>query len=72
MKVTYVPLLRVQRDLYDLPRNGERFRAYLATMTDPITRDLKLPLVAMNPMGKEHVPALLDEWMAPTNSAICF
>jgi len=62
--LTFVPLLRVQRDLYDLPRDMTRFRAYLSTMTDPVTRDLKLPLVAMNPMGKEHVPALLDQWMA--------
>ena len=33
-------------------------------MTDAATGDLKLPLVAMNPMGKEHAPALLDEWIA--------
>lgn len=64
MKLTFVPLLQIQRDLYDLPRNMERFQAYLATMTDVSTGDLKLPLVAMNPMGKEHVPALLDEWLA--------
>src|SRR3954471_21253896 len=64
MTLTFVPLLQIQRDLYDLPRNMERFNAYLATMKDPVTGDLKLPLVAMNPMGKEHVPALLDEWIA--------
>jgi len=64
MTLTYVPLLQIQRNLYDLPRNMERFRAYLATMTDASTGDLKLPLVAMNPMGKEHVPELLDAWMA--------
>jgi len=64
MKLTFVRLLQIQRDLYGLPRNMERFRAYLATMTVPATGDLKLPLVAMNPMGKEHVPALLDEWIA--------
>jgi len=64
MKLTFVPLLQVQRDLYDLPRDMTRFRAYIDAMTDPVTGDLKYPLVAMNPMGKEHVPALLDEWMA--------
>jgi hypothetical protein len=64
MKLAFVPLLQIQRDLYGLPRNMERFKAYLATMTDPSTGDLRYPLVAMNPMGKEHVPALLDEWMA--------
>ena len=64
MKLEYVPLLQVQRELYSLPRGMERFQAYLATMVDPETRDLKLPLVALNPMGKEHVPALLDEYLA--------
>jgi hypothetical protein len=32
-------------------------------MRDGATGDLRYPLVAMNPMGKEHVPALLDEWL---------
>lgn len=64
MKLQYVPLLQLQRDLYQMPRGMERFRQYLATMIDPTTRDLKLPLVAMNPMGKDHVPMLLDELLA--------
>jgi len=64
MKLEYVPLLRVQRDLYQLPRGFDRFRDYLRTMIDPDTADLKLPLVAMNPMGKEHLPQLLDRLLA--------
>jgi hypothetical protein len=60
MKLEFVPLLQVQRELYRLPRGWERFHAYLSTMIDPETRDLKLPLVAMNPMGKDHLPVLLD------------
>jgi hypothetical protein len=65
MQLEYVPLLQIQRDLYRLPRGYERFRAYLKTMIDPETRDLSLPpLVAMNPMGKDHVPALLDQLLA--------
>lgn len=64
MTLTFVPLLQIQRRLYDLPRNMERFNAYIATMTNRATGDLRYPLVAMNPMGKEHVPALLDEWIA--------
>jgi hypothetical protein len=63
MDTEYVRLLEIQRDLYDLPRGVERFRAYLRTMTDPATGDLALPLVPMNPMGKEHVPALLDDYI---------
>src|SRR5262245_11435904 len=63
MTIDYVRLLQVQRDLYELPRGFVRFRAYLRTMVDPATGDLALPLVPMNPMGKEHVPALLDDYL---------
>jgi hypothetical protein len=64
MVLSYVPLLKVQRDLYALPRGMERFREYIKTMTDAQTGDLALPLVAMNPMGKDHVPALIDDYLA--------
>ena len=64
MNLTYVPLLQVQRDLYAMPRGFERFRHYLRTMLDDETGDLKLPLVGMNPMGKEHLPIFLDQLMA--------
>jgi hypothetical protein len=42
----------------------ERFRAYLQAMTDAETGELARPLAAMNPMGKDHVPALLDSLLA--------
>jgi hypothetical protein len=64
MNLTFLPLLQVQRDLYALPRGMERFREYIRTMTDPETGDLALPLVAMNPMGKDHIPALIDDYVA--------
>ncbi len=64
MTLTFVPLLQVQRDLYSMPRGMERFREYIKTMTDAGTGDLALPLVAMNPMGKDHVPALIDDYLA--------
>jgi hypothetical protein len=64
MVLSFVPLLKVQRDLYALPRGMERFREYIKTMTDAETGDLALPLVAMNPMGKDHVPALIDDYLA--------
>ena len=63
MRLEFVRLLQIQRDLYSLPRGWERFQAYLRTMTDEQTGDLALPLVAMNPMGKDHVPALLDDYL---------
>jgi hypothetical protein len=70
MVLSFVPLLRVQRELYALPRGMERFREYIKTMTDAETGDLALPLVAMNPMGKDHVPALLDDYLALGAEAI--
>jgi hypothetical protein len=47
-----------------MPRGMERFREYIKTMMDAETGDLALPLVAMNPMGKDHVPALIDDYLA--------
>lgn len=64
MTLEFVPLLQIQRDLYAMPRGMERFREYIKTMTDAESGDLALPLVAMNPMGKDHIPALLDEYIA--------
>ena len=61
MNIEFVPLLQIQRDLYSLPKRPGRVRAYLKTMVNSDGTDVRLPpLVAMNPMGKDHVPALLD------------
>jgi hypothetical protein len=70
MNLTFVPLLRVQRELYSKPRGMERFRDYIKTMTDAATGDLALPLVAMNPMGKDHVAALIDDYLALDAEAV--
>ena len=64
MKLTYVPLLQTQRNLYDLPRGGARFQEYLDTMRTADGSDIELPLAAMNPMAKEHVPQMLDDLLA--------
>jgi hypothetical protein len=61
MNIDYVPLLQIARDLQDMPRGMARFRQYLRTIFDHIEMDFELiPLIAMNPMGKEHVTAILD------------
>jgi hypothetical protein len=64
MDITWLDLLAIQRDLYRLPRNYDRFREYLQTMIKPDGTGLELPLVAMNPMAHDHVPALLDQYLA--------
>lgn len=65
MKLEFVPLLRLQRDFYTLPRGQERFHVYLETMLNADASDVELPpLIAMNPMGKDHVPSMLDALLA--------
>ena len=63
MKLEYVPLLQIQRDLYEMPRGGARFQAYIDTLRDQ-SGGMALPLAGMNPMGKSHLPALLDDYLA--------
>ena len=64
MELSYLPLLKVQRDIYRMPRGMERFHEYLRTMRSAETGDLDVPLVAMNPMGKDHVPGLIDQFLS--------
>jgi hypothetical protein len=65
VKLEYVPLFQVQRNLQGLPRDYERFREYLRTIRSQGGKGLELPsLIAMNPMGKEHVTDLLDALLA--------
>lgn len=63
MNLTYVPLLQIQRDLYDVPPGRTRFDTYIATMTDA-DGNMKYPFSALNPMAKGHVPALFDAYLA--------
>jgi len=78
MNLEYVPLLRVMRDIQSVPRgsppdfNGKkRFKKYLGTIFDYDKKICKLPtLLAMNPMGKDHVTALLDAYLAMDGDGI--
>jgi hypothetical protein len=80
INLDYVPLLRIMRELHSILRgqppdfNGmKRFRQYVRTIfprdrLGQVRRDENavylLPLLAMNPMGKDHVTALLDAYLA--------
>jgi hypothetical protein len=64
MNLAYIPLLQLQRDFYTKPRSFERFREYISTMTNAETGDLELPLVAMNPMSKDHLLPFLEGLLA--------
>ncbi len=65
MKLEYMPLFQVQRELQVMPRDYQRFRQYLRMIKTLDGRSLERPsLIAMNPMGKEHVSNLLDSLLA--------
>lgn len=64
MNFEYTPLLQLQRDLCDGPRGAERFKEYIRTLRGNTVDDMELPLSAFNPMAKEHVSDLLDEYIA--------
>ncbi len=61
MRLEYILLLGIQRDLYRIPRGLNRFRAYARIMQDDDRDDARVaPLVALNPMAKDHVAGLID------------
>jgi hypothetical protein len=71
MRLDYVPLLQVQRDLHAIPRGRERFEQYLRAISNREGTDIELvPLLAINPMAKDHVTDLLDELLALDADAV--
>lgn len=67
MRFVLVPTLECLRTVYAVPRGPARFEAYIAATVGGATRtaDLALPpLVAANPMAREHATLCLDTWLA--------
>src|SRR4051794_19297919 len=64
VRLTYVPLLGQQRELYRRPRDLKRFRAYLHMTLDCRAKRVRLPTLGMNPMAKGHVADFLDALLA--------
>lgn len=61
----YVPLLHHLEELYQRPRDLTRFRAYLAKVLNAQGDDVELfPLIAANPMAKEHALAYVRQLLA--------
>lgn len=64
MRVDYVPLLERQREIYRVPYGIARFREYLRSMLNDTRDDVDSPpMVLMNPMAREHVPLMLDQYI---------
>jgi hypothetical protein len=71
MELELVPMLKLQRELLEIPRGYARFRAYIQTIFQGRKEeDALMPLVAMNPMSREHVANLLDDLLAIDAEAI--
>jgi hypothetical protein len=63
MRVIYLPVLQILRDLYLQPRDIHRFQRYIATLTGG-SDDVVLPIGVANPMAKEHAVVKIDELLA--------
>jgi hypothetical protein len=69
MTITHVPLLQIQHDLHERPRNMARFYEYLRTIfggdvSEENDTPHLVPLIAMNPMGRTHVNERLEQLLA--------
>jgi hypothetical protein len=64
MRIDYVPMLEVLRELYRMPRGMERFGKYLGVMANARRDEIDLPpLLIVNPMARDHLPALVDQYL---------
>ena len=71
MRIEFIPLLALQHEIYLIPRGKERFRKYLRTLVDKTGADVEFPpLVAINPMARDHVPTMVDALIALDADAI--
>lgn len=58
MRCEPVPVLKVLRELWLMPRDMQRFHAYIEKLTGGI--EVFVPLIAANPMAREHMVAFVD------------
>jgi hypothetical protein len=63
MQLELVSTLHIQRNFFAQPRGLERFRRYLATLIGE-TGDVAVPINSLNPMGREHNAAKVEELIA--------
>ncbi|MBV7334322.1 hypothetical protein KFU94_40025 [Chloroflexi bacterium TSY] len=63
MDINYIPTLQVLQELYEKPRDMDRFQWYLRQMlgeNEEGEQDVVLPIAAANPMGREHCLAAVN------------
>jgi hypothetical protein len=60
MRISYMPVLGILRELYLQPRNMQRFRNYVAMLTGG-GDDVVVPIGVANPMAKEQAVATIEK-----------
>ncbi|MEM9836175.1 MAG: hypothetical protein AAF828_06720 [Bacteroidota bacterium] len=63
MHFTLIPILDRMAELYQMPRNRQRFTHYLSMLQEETKDDLVLPIAGYNPMGDDHILTKLRELM---------
>lgn len=61
MPFQLLPTVDMMIDLYQKPRDLERFQQYLSMLRGDTNNDLALPISGFNPMAKPHLLAVLQE-----------
>ncbi|AZI42259.1 hypothetical protein EHF33_05415 [Deinococcus psychrotolerans] len=67
MRFEFVPILPILRWVYRIPLGPERFQAYLSAVVAGAQNAVEValpPLVSANPVAREAVLAVLEEWLA--------
>ena len=64
MSFEVLPLLDIQRQLLEQPRDLARFQAYLKTLLNDQGDGIAVPINAFNPMAKEPIKVILDDLVA--------
>jgi hypothetical protein len=64
MAFEVLPLLSLQRQLLEKPRDRARFQAYLKALLNAQGDGVELPLGQFNPMSREPIAALVDALQA--------
>ncbi|HMQ59535.1 MAG TPA: hypothetical protein PKE06_02650, partial [Flavilitoribacter sp.] len=70
MPFQLLPILDQMYELYQKPRDFNRFKEYLALLMGDSRDDMELPIGNFNPMAKEHALEKLDELRALKAEAV--
>ena len=68
MKLDLFPTLQIQREFFAKPREIARFWEYLGILSDG--DDIVTPINSLNPMGREHNAAMVEELIAIDAEAV--